>query len=340
MDEINWHVASAVALLAINLRYIAYCHRLWERHFKNRVHRSHPTSPSNGGRPSVTPEERKLQAVATSTRRPSIVAAVTDRRLGGQSLAARRPPSPPHLKDRSVRRATIVSPRPGAKRIFDRAYESAAEMLYDPAPAEKRRLCTETQGTLDMDHVHVPFVDFLWGMYFLAPNGVVLWATGIAVLKVKKLLRRLGLWRAAAYDPDALIAELLLESFQAMHYTCQRVTDDGRRLANFSFTRFPYLEHGVFKVSCLFTVCVDLDRRRFVKATLSDEALSAREALILVYFNAITADHVKIHAFSNWAANIEQQATLSLKPEPPLGLGLTLGPTLPLTLTLTLNPRP
>ena len=43
----------------------------------------------------------------------------------------------------------------------------------------------------------------------------------------------------------------------------------------------------------LFQVDIDLDTKRFVKAKLDNEVLTAKEAVILLWFNTISAQHVK-----------------------------------------------
>ena len=47
------------------------------------------------------------------------------------------------------------------------------------------------------------------------------------------------------------------------------------------------------QIANLFAVDIDLDTKRFVKAKLDDEILNAKEATILLWFNTISAQHVK-----------------------------------------------
>ena len=44
-----------------------------------------------------------------------------------------------------------------------------------------------------------------------------------------------------------------------------------------------------------------------VKAKLDDVALTADEALTLSWFNTITSNHIKLHAFLNWGINNEAE---------------------------------
>ena len=58
----------------------------------------------------------------------------------------------------------------------------------------------------------------------------------------------------------------------------------------------------------LFSVEVDIETKRMINCHLDDEQLSASEAVILLYFNTISAQHVKLHAFGNWGVNIDNEA--------------------------------
>ena len=41
-----------------------------------------------------------------------------------------------------------------------------------------------------------------------------------------------------------------------------------------------------------------------IRAQLDDEILTPSETLILVWFNTISANHVKLHAFANWGSDV------------------------------------
>ena len=102
----------------------------------------------------------------------------------------------------------------------------------------------------------------------------------------------------------------------------------------FFFADFPYVDNDCrFKVANLFAVDIDLDTKRFVKAKLDDEILTAKEAVILLWFNTskvasfdygalsfvfrkltshiitnpskVAAQHVKLHAMANWGTNVD-----------------------------------
>ena len=48
---------------------------------------------------------------------------------------------------------------------------------------------------------------------------------------------------------------------------------------------------------------IDLDTKRFVKAKLDNTDLTASQACILLWFNNIATNHVKLHSMANWGIN-------------------------------------
>ena len=83
------------------------------------------------------------------------------------------------------------------------------------------------------------------------------------------------------------------------------------------------------QIADLFAVDIDLDTNRFVKAKLDDEVLTAKEAVILLWYNTVAAQHVKreyvllcsrclsidisltslsihtVHSTANWGLNLD-----------------------------------
>jgi len=110
-------------------------------------------------------------------------------------------------------------------------------------------------------------------------------------------------------DYAALAATLLLEQTQAMHYYgC--TNKDGKKespnIAGFFFDDFPYVDADCeFQIAALFAVEIDLDTKRFHGAKLGDDNLTAKETVILLWFNTIAAQHVKLHAMANWGVNLD-----------------------------------
>ena len=180
-------------------------------------------------------------------------------------------------------------------------------------PTQRRRLSGTDSATLDMDHIYLSFRDFLWGMTLLAPNAGLLQLGGMAWLIWRQSMQRLGLIRAKPHDPRRTAANLVLESFRAMHYASQRVVD-GNRIATFLWHEMPTLDaNAKFKVHDWFRVEIDLDEKLLRCATLDDCELTPQETVVVLYFNTISADHVKIHSLGNWACNVEQSSDKFLR---------------------------
>mmetsp|Transcript_22443 Transcript_22443/g.35218 ORF Transcript_22443/g.35218 Transcript_22443/m.35218 type:complete len:509 (+) Transcript_22443:65-1591(+) len=166
----------------------------------------------------------------------------------------------------------------------------------------------EVADELDMDHVYVSFFDFLWAFTFIGPFSYLLWKHGTIVLRIRQFLWKRGLIKPEECDYEAMCATLLLEQTQAIHYYAR--TDEGSELGNiagFFFANFPWVDNQCnYQVADLFAVDIDLDTKRFVKAKLDDINLNAKETVILLWFNTIAAQHVKLHAMANWGVNVDE----------------------------------
>jgi len=153
--------------------------------------------------------------------------------------------------------------------------------------------------------VYIRFIDFLWGFIFIGPMSYFLWKKGTLILSIRQYLAKKGWIKVPECDVDALIATLVLEQSQVIHYFAK--TKKGSELGNvagFFFSDFPYVDNDLnYCVADLFAVDIDLDTKRFVKAKLDDTDLTANETLILLWFNTIAAQHVKLHAMANWGIN-------------------------------------
>ncbi|KAL7535915.1 hypothetical protein ACHAXR_006804 [Thalassiosira sp. AJA248-18] len=111
----------------------------------------------------------------------------------------------------------------------------------------------------------------------------------------------------AQCDYENLAAALCLEQTQAIHYYGR--TGEGSKLGNtgaFFFTDFCYVDENCdFQIAKLFAAIIDLDTKRFVTAKLDGETLTAKETVILLWYNTIAAQHVKLHAMANWGVNLD-----------------------------------
>ena len=94
-----------------------------------------------------------------------------------------------------------------------------------------------------------------------------------------------------------------------MYYYTKTVS--GTR-ARFCYPQFCIIDKdGMFVIKDLFAIDIDLESRRMVKAELDDEELTAPQAAILLFFNGISAHHVKIHSFANWGVNVEPEQEIN-----------------------------
>jgi len=124
------------------------------------------------------------------------------------------------------------------------------------------------------------------------------------MLMIRQALAELGIRRPKC-DYEEVAAKLLLEQSQAIHYHA-RSKETGKNIAGFFFVDFPWVDSNCdYQVADLFAVEIDLDAKRFVKATLDNDSLTAKEAVILLWFNTISAQHVKLHAIANWGCNVD-----------------------------------
>jgi hypothetical protein len=161
---------------------------------------------------------------------------------------------------------------------------------------------------LHMDHVYISFPSFLWGMTFIGPNALFLWASGVAKLMIRQYLVRQGLMQVTSFDPEQVVASLFLEGTLAIYCCTQTTTDKGATVAEFRLTDFPIVNtNGRVHVAKLFQVDIDLNSKRMVRASLDEEELTASEAMTLAWFHTILANHVKLHALANWGINVEPE---------------------------------
>ena len=161
-------------------------------------------------------------------------------------------------------------------------------------------------GEFDMDHHFITFGQYLFSQFLIGPSALWLWLTGSVTLMIRDKLCRMGWIEPKVVDYPTLVGKLCLESALAIHYHGKKKDAGGNEIAGFFVTDFPgVLQDGSFKVFDLLSVDIDLKTKRMVGARLDDEELEADEAAILLFYYTISAMHVKLHAVSNWAINME-----------------------------------
>jgi len=158
---------------------------------------------------------------------------------------------------------------------------------------------------LHMDHIYIGFLDYLWGSIFIGPMAYALWKKGTAWLYIRQKLVKWGILKVPEFDMERVIATLCLEQSQVIHYVT--TTEKGSKLGSiavFFFSACGYLDKDCnFKVADLFVVNICLDTKKFVNAKLDKMDLTPSQTLILLWFNTISAQHVKLHAMANWGLN-------------------------------------
>ncbi len=166
----------------------------------------------------------------------------------------------------------------------------------------------EKSTELNMDHVYMRYIDFLWGYIFIGPMSYLLWLKGTFILRIRIFCIKRGWMKMKENDDiEEVIAKLCLEQTQVINYFAKTKSGCGSNNENtavFFFTDFPYVDNDLNnRVADLFVVDINLDTKKFVKAKLDDLDLTASDTLILLWFNTIAAQHVKLHSMANWGIN-------------------------------------
>lgn len=261
----------------IAISFVYYCYFIfekWEAAFGERVCRVSDSCPSNKAPPKIGSFD---QAQSTIVKRSE----------GHSAFSTCELITDVKTQQKNWRENAIVR---------DRAKAMPFMGIMGEEPAEK----------LHMDHVYIKYIDLLWGYIFIGPCSHLLMLKGTFILKLRICLIKRGLWRYKKCDDvERLVGTLCLEGSQVIHYFAK--TKDNSKLGNiagFFFADFPYIDNDLnYKIADLFAVDIDLNTKRFVKAKLDNVDLTADDALILLWFNAISAQHVKVHAMANWGVN-------------------------------------
>jgi len=275
-------LAGTVTTIAIGFGYVFYflnpytLFLQWEENFSSeRVRRTNESSPSNKQRPDVDTFDAMQSTIVANSQR--------HKQFDTCELIANVKEMQKNWRDNAIVRER-------AKPI---AFNGIAEG-------------DETAEELNMDHIYIKFMDFLWGSLAIGPSAYFLWLKGTAILRARQWLIKRGFMKLKECDDlEALIGTLCLEQSQVINYFAK--TKKGSEIGNiagFFFADFPYINNDMeYKVANLFAVDIDLDTKRFVKAKLDDINLTAQETFILLWFNTIAAQHVKLHAMGNWGIN-------------------------------------
>mmetsp|Transcript_9149 Transcript_9149/g.11554 ORF Transcript_9149/g.11554 Transcript_9149/m.11554 type:complete len:506 (+) Transcript_9149:115-1632(+) len=288
-------IPTLTGLLALTLAYLCYVYwvfKRWNQEFAGyRTHRGHKHSPSNRTLPPIKTLDEAKESILNNSKLHEQFD--TYELLSG-------------VQDMEVTRKENQIVRERAKRSNSLLSKKSVRDMNDDL--RKSLNMVEEAEELDMDHIYIPFFDFLWGFTFIGPFSYMLWKHRTIILRIRQFLYKRGLIKPMECDYEAMCAKLLLEQTQAIHYYAR--TKEGNELGNiagFFFANFPYVDNGCnFQVADLFAVDIDLDTKRFIKAKLDDINLNAKETMTLLWFNTIAAQHVKLHAMANWGVNVDE----------------------------------
>jgi len=113
---------------------------------------------------------------------------------------------------------------------------------------------------------------------------------------------------AERVDAGKIISNLLLEGSQIIQFVGKSVKNN-KKIATFVWTDLPLLDSsGKFRIAKIMSINIDLEKKCFDQGTLDGEPLKVKDALILVWFHVIFANHVKIHSYANWATNAQDHS--------------------------------
>ncbi|CAK0809288.1 unnamed protein product [Prorocentrum cordatum] len=273
--------SSIVALVIVVYVY----HQIWRSIFLYvRVDRSHHLCPSHRLPPEVTAEERWAK----------VTSAVEQRRISKEGSAAR-------LISRQSTSPLSEAKATGALRRLP------SKDLVHGSPVMK--VDTERKAAeLDMDHIYLDFLDFLWAQVFVGACALCLAVCGTISLIVRQALHKRTWLEPKPYDPRKVVARMLLETTEIINFLGVAINEQDPskpRIASFIWPKFPILDAcGDFDDSKTLYVEVDLEQKSMVSAEFDRQHLTAEEAMTLVWFHLIFANHVKIHALANWGTNV------------------------------------
>jgi hypothetical protein len=218
--------------------------------------------------------------------------------------SADAPSFQPRPRVKSVNYAKLATFRPSLFDVTTGNATPSAALAKGIAEASARKPSSRTPfsniriTSLDMDHLRVSFSMYLFAMYFIGPSAMLLWINGVFKLMFREFLYKKGFVKPQPHNPSETVAKLLLNSMEAVHYIGMK-----NRVATFVFDNLPMLDmEANVAHAASFSVDIDLDEMKMVKANLDGTMVSAVDAMVLIWFATISSDHVKIHSLANWAA--------------------------------------
>ncbi len=241
---------------------------------------------------------------SNSNSRPSSASSKASRRTGTETGTESTPLLPPASTNESTRKSWVGGYNSVKFNVFGKSMREKGNRAYS--------VMGEGVGAADylnMDHQYIPFLSYVWSLLFIGHNGMFLWVTGCIKLKFRDVMHRWGWVKPMEHDPSELVAKLVMEASLAVHYVGKREEgegDDKKVIGGFFFADFPYVKaDSSFETAELLSVEIDMTNKRMLWAKLDDKTLTPEEAVTLIWYYTISANHVKLHALSNWAINME-----------------------------------
>eukprot|EP00930_Biecheleria_cincta_P054315 TRINITY_DN4033_c0_g1_i4.p1 TRINITY_DN4033_c0_g1~~TRINITY_DN4033_c0_g1_i4.p1 ORF type:complete len:611 (-),score=107.33 TRINITY_DN4033_c0_g1_i4:203-2035(-) len=177
-------------------------------------------------------------------------------------------------------------------------------------------LASDRSELLDMDHVHITFMDYLWGNVIITPCAYLLSIGGLLKLFVRQFLCKHGWLKPAPCEPEELVCRLILEGIGLVVYYVKKwqVDKDGDKETEACFV-IPNLAlldaEGNMQIYQELVVILSLSHKKMVSARLEEQTLTASETAILLTFHLTFNGHPKIHAHGNWAVNTEARESIN-----------------------------
>lgn len=277
----------AVLFAVFYTLFAYYVHSIYESNFGgNRVSRNNKSSPSNlNMKPPKVKSQKSFQQRVLETEEAV-------------------PEANPKVGEKALHPVNEIKPH---KTNTNKKSSQNQQEPQEGNPQEGERA-----SELNMDHVYLNFLQLLWAFTFIGPMSYLLWKRKIFALQVRQVLVNAGIMKKQPVDMKLLVGKIILEQSQVVHYTSKKAYTDLKTskvgmVGRFCFADFPYVDnYGAYKLAKNVTVHIDLGTKALVECTLDGEQLTPSQALIVLWFNTISAQHVKLHAMANWGINCDE----------------------------------
>ena len=168
-------------------------------------------------------------------------------------------------------------------------------------------LHNDGEQLLDMDHMKLTFVQFLWGYLMLLPRLFFCNLEGYFCVIFSMLFY--CVWPQPC-DYNVLVANLLLESSMCLYYV-QTLSDQSKSSAVAKFvisSAALIFNDGKLSMKDDIIIFIDLIDRKYVEGSLGGKVLSAQDAAVVIGFVWMSSHHVKSHSYANWGSNSDTKS--------------------------------